>query len=147
MAKVPAPLTAGKSPAATFERYKVPILAAAGLAVAGLAFVTSRSATPTPATSTAEGQVSGTTGYDSTASDVYNAIQPQLEHLQRLWDERQETTAPTPTPAPPPATRPPLPRPPIPAPPPKALRKLTARFVPVGTVPTPPRYTTPVREY
>lgn len=59
------------------------------------------------------GQTSGATGYDSTASDVYNAIQPQLENLQRLWEDAQaekaspvpvpvpEVTTPTPKPAPP----------------------------------------------
>ena len=37
-----------------------------------------------------------TDAYDSTASDVYNALQPQLEELSRLWDK-------TPTPIPVPA--------------------------------------------
>jgi len=41
------------------------------------------------------GQSGAATGYDSTASDVYNAIQPQLEELTRLWE-----SAKTPTPVP-----------------------------------------------
>lgn len=55
-------------------------------------------------------QTSGATGYDSTASDVYNAIQPQIEELQgtaewlrERWDAEQADTPPTPVPTPVPA--------------------------------------------
>lgn len=48
-------------------------------------------------------QTSAATGYDSTASDVYNAVQPQLEQtqemlrgLRELWEN---PTPPTPVPA------------------------------------------------
>jgi len=44
-------------------------------------------------------QTSAATGYDSTASDVYNAIQPQVENMQRAFEEWQAATPPTPVPA------------------------------------------------
>jgi len=142
-----APPAGGTSPSALFERYKVAILAVAGLAVAGLAVLSSRSKTSTsPGTYSGENQAAGTSGYDSTASDVYNAIQPQLEYLSRLYEQRQgaapiPTPAPTPTPTTPPTVTRPF-RPGLG----KALAKATG--IPVGTVlPTPPRYLTPVKEY
>lgn len=59
-------------------------------------------------------QTGGATGYDSTASDVYNAIQPQLEYMQRLyesWDEKQKANPPTPVPAAPATPTPAAPTP------------------------------------
>ena len=46
--------------------------------------------------------------YDSTSSDVYNAIQPQLESLGQLLAQLQnrQNTTPTPVPAPPPTAGP-----------------------------------------
>lgn len=50
---------------------------------------------------TTTGYTSGGSGYDSTASDVYNAIQPQLEALQKLYTT---PTPPIPVPAAPAAS-------------------------------------------
>lgn len=52
----------------------------------------SGSSSVTPSSYSTGGQ--GT--YDSSSSDVYNAIQPQLEHLQELWDKNQSTPIPVP---------------------------------------------------
>lgn len=51
----------------------------------------------------------GGTAYDSTSSDVYNAIQPQLEALQALYDRLPipgTATEPAPAPTPAPTTAP-----------------------------------------
>lgn len=46
------------------------------------------------ATSTTGGYTAGYSGaYDSTASDIYNALQPQLEAVQTLLEQRQNATA------------------------------------------------------
>ena len=97
---------------AFLERNKVALGAAGAAAVAGLAVLRNRQAkddTPAQASLPALGSalssggapVSGSAGsyypvsyvgasggYDSTSSDVYNAIQPQLEALSRLWDKQ-----------------------------------------------------------
>lgn len=102
--KTTTPPPAGKSKGggleATFNRHKVPILAGAAILVAGFAYLTSKSSSSSSSspTYTGEGQVAGTSGYDSTASDVYNAIQPQLEYLARLYEQQQSGTSPTPVP-------------------------------------------------
>ena len=44
---------------------------------------------PTPAYYSTGAQTGSATGYDSTASDVYNAIQPQLEDLRDLIGKAQ----------------------------------------------------------
>lgn len=78
------------------SRNKVALGAVGVLAVLGLAWQArskpgagADAAQPAqPATSySAGGQTAGIGGYDSTSSDVYNAIQPQLEALQRLYDQ------------------------------------------------------------
>lgn len=81
---------------ATFEANKVPILATAAAGVAGLALwqrhKAGSSSTSTPAQGVATvpsysagSQLAATTGaggvYDSSSSDLYGAIQPQLESL------------------------------------------------------------------
>jgi hypothetical protein len=79
---------------ATFTRNKMPLAAAGALLVVALAWRARTSAkinaagtTPTAAaagTSATGTTAAGGTSYDSTASDVYNAIQPQLEQLQQM---------------------------------------------------------------
>lgn len=61
-------------------------------------------ASSTPAFYSTGGQTSGASGYDSTASDVYNAIQPQLEELGRMLEEARN---PAPIPVPVPEAEPP----------------------------------------
>jgi LysM repeat protein len=134
---------------ATFEANKVPIMAAAGAGVVGLALLHKKKTAAASSTAAAGGavatsqttsgystgaQTAGMNGapyYDSSASDVYGAIQPQLESLggqltditNRLNNTQQSTmpvSAPTPvvTPAPAPAPAP-APKPYVaPAPPP-----------------------------
>lgn len=107
-----APSGSGRtSPAVLFERYKKPALVVAAVAVAGIAALSARGkGTTAGPTYTGANQTAGSTGYtaapgsayDSTASDVYNAIQPQIEALQRAWEARQ-SEAPTPVPGPAPA--------------------------------------------
>lgn len=83
------------------------LLGVAGAAVVAALAWRSRSAKASAAPGTSTGlasygagyQTSAATGYDSTASDVYNAIQPQIENLQRIWEEQQAATPPTPVPA------------------------------------------------
>jgi hypothetical protein len=90
-------------------RNKVPI-GAGGVAVVGLLAWRARtakassSAAPAAAAGTSAvpssysvgTQTAGATGYDSTASDVYNAIQPQLEQLRNLWSNNQSSPIPVP---------------------------------------------------
>jgi len=105
---------------AGFEKNKKPLAIAGAAGVAGLALVKSRGAkkdeTPAAGASIAStgGQTASATGaaYDSSASDVYNAMQPQLEAfgqqlaaLQNLWNQG----TPTPVPAPPPGSSTPAP--------------------------------------
>lgn len=97
---------------ATIGRNKAVLGVAGAAVVAALAW---RSRSAKASTSAAPGastgmasygagyQTSAATGYDSTASDVYNAIQPQIEQtqemlqgLRELWDN---PTPPTPVPA------------------------------------------------
>lgn len=78
----------------TFEAHKVPILAAAGAGVVALALLRKRqaggsapaAAAPSSAgVYSAGGQTAGMHGagyFDSSASDVYGLVQPQLESLQ-----------------------------------------------------------------
>lgn len=113
---------------ATLTRNKGPLAAAGALVVVVLALrartngkiaaagtttptATAAGVSATPYAYSAGGQTSGASGYDSSASDVYNAIQPQLEQLQQLYSQipvpgtptSVPTTSPTPTPAPTPA--------------------------------------------
>lgn len=96
---------------ATFEKNKVPILAAAGAGVVGLGlYAKKKKAAGGPAaagtSASAGGQTAGMTGgaaYDSSASDLYGAIQPQLESLGAQLTSLQNlygTQPPTPVPAP-----------------------------------------------
>ncbi|MFE7413135.1 LysM peptidoglycan-binding domain-containing protein [Streptomyces laurentii] len=63
--------------------------------------------------------------YDSTANDLYNSIQPQIDALARMMEQLQnkQPTPPTPgtpkPPTPPTPTKPPAPKPPAPKPPAK----------------------------
>lgn len=101
---------------AAFEAHKVPILAAAAAGTAGLAYYRKKHPTapagPAQGVSTASagGQTAGMNGaaaYDSSASDVYGLVQPQLEslgnQLSTLADRMNSVpvaAAPTPAPAP-----------------------------------------------
>lgn len=88
-------------------RNKVP-LGAGGVAVVGLLAWRARTAkasssatpaagtSPVPSSYSVGTQTAGATGYDSTASDVYNAIQPQLEQLSNLWSKNQAIPIPVP---------------------------------------------------
>lgn len=97
---------------AAIVKNKVPIGVLGAGAVAALAW-RSRSTSTSPATDTASsgavsttpyysagGQTAGASGYDSTASDVYNAIQPQLEDLQNLFEQYRQSPIPVPGQAP-----------------------------------------------
>ncbi|MBN9327809.1 MAG: hypothetical protein BGO38_07900 [Cellulomonas sp. 73-145] len=101
---------------AGLTKNKTPLMALGAVAVAGLAW-RARSQAKTPGSSgttysTGAGSTSptpysyaptsGGTSYDSTASDVYNAIQPELEQLQRLYSSVPVPGTPT-TPAPSPS--------------------------------------------
>ena len=95
---------------AGFNKNKKPLAVLGAVAVAGLAVVARRRSamgTASSTTSTSSTTAGATTGYgattqqaayDSTGSDVYNALQPQIEQLQQL--ARQIPVAGvTPTPA------------------------------------------------
>ncbi|MCL1872163.1 MAG: hypothetical protein FWF90_17375 [Promicromonosporaceae bacterium] len=86
---------------AAFTKHKGPVLACAAAVVLFLAWrarkgaggdttssTTSLSTTSTPVTggggATPAYYTAGTGAYDSTSSDVYNALQPQIEYLQQL---------------------------------------------------------------
>jgi hypothetical protein len=83
---------------AGFEKNKKPLAILGAVAVAGLAVVARRKSAMGSATSTGSTSTSSTTpaaatrygastqqgAYDSTGSDVYNALQPQIEQLQQL---------------------------------------------------------------
>jgi hypothetical protein len=82
---------------AGFEKNKKPLAIFGAVSVAGLAVVARRRSAMGTATSTASTSTSSTTpaaaakygattqqAYDSTGSDVYNALQPQIEQLQQL---------------------------------------------------------------
>lgn len=103
---------------AAITKNKVPLGVVGAGAVAALAWRSRSTSTSTserstssttgvttsPAYYSAGGQMGG--AYDSTSSDVYNAIQPQLEQLadlQRRLLDRTETAAPSPVPVPGPA--------------------------------------------
>jgi hypothetical protein len=123
---------------ATFEANKAPVLAAAGAGVIGLALYSkSKRKTADPAaaagsSASAGGQVAGATGgaaYDSSASDLYGAIQPQLESLGgQLTDLSNRLNGQYSTPVPVPA--------PTPDPAPAAYTGATGSYSPVG-IPTP----------
>ena len=81
---------------AGFNKNKKPLAVLGAVAVAGLAVVARRRSamgTASSTTSTSSTTAGATTGYgattqqaayDSTGSDVYNALQPQIEQLQQL---------------------------------------------------------------
>jgi hypothetical protein len=50
----------------------------------------------TPTGTTVSGTTGGQGGYDSTASDIYNALQPQVEGLQNLLESWQAGVVPVP---------------------------------------------------
>lgn len=116
---------------AAFDAHKVPILAAVGGGVALLAFMRRKSAAassadPAAVTSYATGgQLAGTTGsggYDSTSTDLYSAISPQMASLEAqiaaLANSQDQKKTPTPVPKPTPAPTPhPAPKPAPPKPP------------------------------
>lgn len=104
---------------ASFDAHKVPILAAAGVGVAALALrKRKQTAAGAPAagaagaTTTAAGYsmpfsaggqgaaMTGAAPYDSTASDLYGAVQPQLEALSNQLTQLS-ANPPMPVPAPP----------------------------------------------
>lgn len=111
-----------------FQAHRTPVLASAfgGAALLGL-YARSKGQAATPSTGTGNAGAStdqtyqGTAGYyDSTANDVYNAMEPQIAALAAQLNalSQQQSAATTP-----PVTTPPTPTPPISAP-----------HVPVGTI-------------
>jgi outer membrane biosynthesis protein TonB len=123
--------------AQTFQAHKVPILAAGAAGVAGLALYRSKTggnaASGATSDASAGGQTAGMNGagyYDSSASDVYGLVQPQLESLGNqigdLADKLNKvpvTPAPVSKPAPHPVVKKPTPptpaKKPVPKPKPK----------------------------
>jgi hypothetical protein len=93
---------------ATFEANKVPILATAAAGVVGFALWNKRknAGGSAPADASAGGQTAGMTGgaYDSSASDLYGAIQPQLESLGTQVSSLQDKLGSVPVAKPPAAT-------------------------------------------
>lgn len=111
-----------------FEAHKTPVLATGfgGAALLGL-YARSKGQAAQPSSGTGNAGAStdqtyqGTAGYyDSTANDVYNAIQPQISALAMQLNALQQEQSATATP---PVTTPPTPTPVIPA-----------AHVPVGTI-------------
>lgn len=93
--------------------HRVPVLGTAAAAVAGLALLmrrrTGRGVTATG--STAAPAIGGTTAYtpgvyDSTASDLYNTLQPMLEQLQRGQEALADLYGSDPRYVPPPTSTP-----------------------------------------
>jgi hypothetical protein len=114
----------GGTLAATFEANRVPILAAAGAGVVGLALLKRKSgaAAAGPTSNVSSGQqtagMTGAAAYDSSASDLYGAIQPQLESLGgQLADLRNQWNSTPPIPVPAPTPPPSSYTPPVAAPP------------------------------
>ncbi|MFD9242728.1 LysM peptidoglycan-binding domain-containing protein [Streptomyces sp. NPDC059556] len=85
----------------------------------------------------------GGSTYDSTANDLYNSIQPQIDALAKMMQELQGKT-PTPSTPTPPVIKPPVVRPPppkvvkpVPKPVQPASRTATRANVPKPTLPKP----------
>jgi hypothetical protein len=100
---------------------KVAVLGVAGAGVVGLALLhrgksggdgPAAAAVPAELSYSAGGQVGGATGgfgsYDSTATDLYSALTPELggisDQLQKILDGQKATPTPTPVPTPPKTT-------------------------------------------
>lgn len=119
--------------AQTFAAHKVPILAAGAAGVAGLALYRRKTGDTAPSGATSDasagGQTAGMNGagyYDSSASDEYGLVQPQLESLgdqiTSLSDKLNNVPVskpPAPKPTPAPVVKKPAPKPPAPKPKPK----------------------------
>lgn len=91
------------------EAHKMELAAGGAVLVGGLALAKRKkagAATPTAAGAAASPQTGlpGTATYDSSASDVYNSIQPELEQLQQLITQQSSASpipvAAAPAPAP-----------------------------------------------
>lgn len=98
---------------ALFQQHKRTLAFAGAAAAAGLGLLQARkrdtggdaAAVAAPSYSTGGGPVSsspisgGFAPYDSTASDITNALQPQIEYLQRLAEQQAQAAIPVSTPA------------------------------------------------
>lgn len=103
------------SAGAFIAAHKISLGVGGAALVAGVAYLRSRStsssssaSTPTASTYSSGQQTAASTGYDSTSSDVYNALQPQLEavgdqlsSLRDLFSTASTTPVPVPAAAPP----------------------------------------------
>ena len=100
-----APASSGGTLRGAFTRNKTLFGVLGAVAVVGLALLTRKRSTSASGTATTSGTTPATSTitagtayqpYDSSSADLYNAIQPQIEALQRL---AQTTPAPTSTPS------------------------------------------------
>lgn len=104
LARVRAALTKNKAPLALLGVAAVAAIAWRSRSRSSRSAGAARVVEPGPVTAySAGGQVAGASGYDSSASDVYNAIQPQIEALSNQLDKIQQSPIPVPVPDPVPA--------------------------------------------
>jgi hypothetical protein len=86
------------NPAALFEQHKKTLAIGGAALVGGLALMQARKrgsapASPAPATAPGYGSPVSYAAPDTSASDLYSTLQPQVEYLQRLYEREQEKAA------------------------------------------------------